>query len=348
MISLLLAAVLSFFVCVLLIPLTITLAKKYHLVDDPQKRPHPAHVQKRVVPRAGGLPIFLAITISAFLFIPKTEQLWSLILAMFLLLVIGLLDDYLKDFSALVRFLFQTVAAAMVVFSGVTINFITNPLGGILYFSLLESIVLTVFWCIWIMNMVNWAKGVDGQMPGVILVASVVIGILSLRFYGQGDIGQLQVATLSFITAAASLAFLIFNWYPAKIFPGFSGSTILGLIVATLAMLAGAKLATALLVLLVPAIDFLYTFFRRVLSGKPPWRGDRQHLHHLLLQKGFSHQQIALFYIVASAILGIGALNLDSKGKLFAVTLVGAAILGAILWLNFFGGLSKRPDQDSG
>ena len=113
-------------------------------------------------------------------------------------------------------------------------------------------------------------------------------------------------------------------------------------------ILSGAKLATAGLVLLVPAADFVYTFWRRILQGRSPIWGDRGHLHHHLLNLGLSHQAISLFYIIGSAILGSAALYLDSRGKLFAAILVGAATLGGILWLNFFGRYLEPPDPDNG
>src|SRR5205085_2885153 len=120
------------------------------------------------------------------------------------------------------------------------------------------------------MNMINWSKGVDGQMEGVVLVAAFTIGALSLKLFNGGDPNQLTIATLSFITAGAALGLMIFNWHPAKIIPGQGASTILGLMIATLSILSGAKLATALLALLIPTTDFFYTFFRRILSGKSP------------------------------------------------------------------------------
>lgn len=159
---------------------------------------------------------------------------------------------------------------------------------------------------------------------------------------------QLKIPGVPRPLAQSALGLLIFNWHPARIFPGFSGSTILGFLIAVLAILSGGKLATAGLVLLIPATDFAYTFFRRIIQGKSPVWGDRGHLHHKLLEIGFSHQQIALFYILGSVILGAAALSLSSKGKLFAAALVGIALLGGILWLNFFGEYSKRHAPDNG
>ncbi len=352
----------SLIVTLLSVPLTILIAKKYHLIDDPNSRPHPAHVQQRVVPRAGGLAIFIAIIFSILLFIPLDKHIIGIIIVLILLLIIGLLDDKLKNFSPKIRLLFQILAAAIVVASGVGISFVTHPLGGILRLDtivfplnflgphriVLFADILAFFWIVWMMNMVNWSKGVDGQMPGIVTVAALTMAFLSFKLYAKGDPNQLPIATLSLIVAGTSFGFLFFNWYPAKIFPGFSGSTILGFMIAVLSILSGAKLATALLVLLVPSVDFLYTFFRRILSKKSPFLGDQKHLHHLLLQRGWSHQRISLFYITSCAILGLLSTELSSEGKLFVLLGIGAASAGIILWLHLFGPSLKRSAQDNG
>lgn len=358
----LLPTLVAFTVTLLSIYPTIKLAQKFNLVDDPKMRPHPAHTQTRVVVRAGGLAIFLGLLVAILFFIPLYKHIVGILTGITLLLIVGLVDDRKSNFSPYIRLLTQLLAAVIVVGSGVGISFITNPLGGVirldsLVFSfnllgvhnvILIADLLALLWIVWVMNMINWSKGVDGQMPGIVTVAALILGLLSLELFLMGDPYQADIAKLAFITGGASLAFLMVNWYPAKIFPGFSGSTILGFLIATMAILSGAKLATAGLVLLVPATDFIYTFFRRILQGKSPVWGDRGHLHHKLLDAHFSHRQIALFYILVSAILGAVALSLESKGKLFAAILVGLVTLGVILWLNFFGDLSERSDPDNG
>lgn len=341
-------AIVSFLITVLAVPPTIFLAKKFKLMDNPLKRPHPAHVQKRVVPRAGGILPFVGIVFAVIIFLPLTLNIWGILAGLTILLMIGLLDDKYPGFSPYLRLFGQFIAASFVVFSGIGINFVTNPLGGIVDFSPFFSYILALIWIVWIMNMINWSKGVDGQMPGITTVASLILGLLSLKLTLNGDPTQAKIAILAFITTGASFGLLIFNWYPARIFPGFSGSTILGFMIAVLAILSGAKLATAGLVLLIPATDFVYTFLRRILSGKSPVWGDRGHLHHRLLESGFTHQQISLFYILGSVILGAVALNLSSSGKVFAAILVTLGLLGGILWLNFFGEFLKRRAPDNG
>ncbi len=347
MIDLFTPAIVSFLITAFSIPLTIKLAKKYKLLDNPKLRPHPAHTQQRIVPRAGGLSNFLGIVFAILMFIPLEKYTVGIITGLSILLVVGLLDDKYKNLSPYFRLAVQFAVAIIIVLSGIGINFITNPLGGIIYLDPFISDILAVIWIVWVMNMLNWSKGVDGQMPGIVTVAAFILGLLSLKI-NLLDPQQINVAKIAFITAASSFGLLIFNWYPAKIFPGFSGSTILGFMIAVLSILSGAKLATAGLVLLIPATDFAYTFIRRILQGKSPVWGDRGHLHHKLLEAGFSHRQISLFYILGSVILGAAALSLSSSGKLFAAILIATIILGAILWLNFFGGFLKKSDPDNG
>ena len=209
------------------------------------------------------------------------------------------------DLSPYLRFLVNILCAIFVVFMGANIPFITNPFGGILFLNNIHlpflqigalpffSDLIAILWIVWVMNMLNWSKGVDGQMPGIVTISAIVIGILSLRFYPL-DVTSSSAATLSFIVAGASLGFLIFNFYPAKIFPGY-GATAIYLLLAVASILSGAKLATAILVMGVPMTDGLFTILRRIFSGKSPFWHDKQHLHHLLLSLGLSQRRIALF-----------------------------------------------------
>lgn len=355
MAQLLLAFLLALATTFLATPLTITLAKKYKLLDDPKLRPHPAHIHKRVIPRAGGLPIFLGITLSILIFSGFSQVNIAIILALTILLVVGLLDDALIDFKPATRLILQFIPAVIAVASGIGIDFVTSPFGGILrldtwqfdFFGFQINVIADLFaiiWIVWIQNCVNWSKGVDGQMPSITLVAFLTIGFVSLNFLNLGDQNQYLPTILAFICAGSSLGFLFFNWHPAKILPGFSGSTILGFMIAVLSIFSSAKLAIALLVLLVPATDFFYTFFRRILEKKSPLKGDRKHLHHLLLRRGLTPPQISLLYGLSCAILGLLAANLESQGKIFTIILAGVIILGAILWLHLLANKEEQSD----
>jgi UDP-GlcNAc:undecaprenyl-phosphate GlcNAc-1-phosphate transferase len=190
--------------------------------------------------------------------------------------------------------------------------------------------------------MLNWSKGVDGQMPGIVAISAIVIGILSLRF-SVLDQSSITAATLSFIIAGASIGFLVFNKFPAKIFPGY-GATALYLLLAVASIFSGAKLATAILVMGVPMTDGLFTIIRRLASGKSPFWHDKQHLHHLLLGLGIGQKRVAIFYWVVSAALGLIALMLSSKGKLFAIIMLVILVFGGILFLRF---LTKRINNET-
>jgi len=192
------------------------------------------------------------------------------------------------------------------------------------------------------MNMLNWSKGVDGQMPGIVAISAITIGFLSLRFAGSDHFSKISL-DLSFIIAGASLGFLIFNFHPAKIFPGY-GATAIYLLLSAASILSGAKLATAILVMGIPMTDGLFTIIRRLLSGRSPFWHDKKHLHHLLLSFGIGQRRIALFYWIISAILGTLALVLSSTAKLFAIIMLLIIVGGTLIFLHRI--LNKTYDKD--
>lgn len=337
-----------------LIPWTIKLAKKYNLVDDPKRHEHPALIHRKITPRAGGLAIYLAVLATSILILEPSQKLIGIFLGGLVVVLIGLADDR-YDLKSWVKFAGQILAAVVVVGSGVGIAFITNPL-LVLGPAVVEPVIrldtirvafdflgphsivvladlFAIFWIVWVMNMINFSSGVDGQMPGIVLVTLLVIFAASLRLLG-GDGSQIVVGQLALIGAGATLGFLFFNFYPAKIFPGDSGSYFLGYLVAVVAILSGVKVGTAILVMAIPLIDGVFTVMRRLVEGKSPLLGDRKHLHHRLLEKGWSQRQIALFYSSLCAILGAAALFLPAGGKVFAAIVVAIVVLGGLLWLN--------------
>jgi UDP-N-acetylmuramyl pentapeptide phosphotransferase/UDP-N-acetylglucosamine-1-phosphate transferase len=169
-------------------------------------------------------------------------------------------------------------------------------------------------------------------MPGIVAISAIVIGILSLQLNPTGSGGFID-AQLSFIISGAALGFLVFNFHPAKMFPGY-GATFLYLLLGIASILTSAKLATAILVMGVPMVDFIFIIIRRILHKQSPFKGDKKHLHHILLQFGWSQKRIALFYWSISAILGIVSLTLTSTSKLFTLLMVMVLTGGALLFLH--------------
>ncbi len=335
----------AFIVTTIATPISLIFIKKLGLFDDPKKHKHPAIIHKKPIPRAGGIPLFIGVMVALILFLPITKITIAIFFASLISLIVGVLDDKF-DISPYLRFPINIIAAAIVVGSGIGIPFITNPLGGILYLNsiilsfdflghhsiVLFSDIIAMIWIVWVMNMLNWSKGVDGQMPGIVAISAFVIGILSLRFPLTQE-NTLIAASLSFAIAGSSLGFLLFNFYPAKIFPGY-GATSIYLLLAVVSILSGAKLATAILVMGIPMIDGIFTIIRRILTGHSPFRHDKKHLHHLLLKMGFGQRSIAIFYWLISAIVGTISLTLSTKGKLFAIIMLVVLVGGALLFLH--------------
>jgi UDP-GlcNAc:undecaprenyl-phosphate GlcNAc-1-phosphate transferase len=183
------------------------------------------------------------------------------------------------------------------------------------------------------MNMVNMgAKGVDGQLSGVIPIAALTIAFLSLRFIG--DSSQWPVIILAGITAGAYLGFLPWHIYPQKIMPGYGGAVLAGYLLGILSILSTAKVGTLMVVLGIPLIDTGYTIVRRIFSGKSPVWGDTGHLHHRLLSIGLSKAQVAVFYWILTGVLAVVAVSLNTPNKFYTMVGVGFFLGGLILWLT--------------
>lgn len=352
----------SFIVSFLSTPVIIIVAKKFKLIDDPHTHKHPKVVHNYPVPRGGGIPIYLSL-LTIFVFLPAGKHLMGIITGATIALIVGLLDDRFEEkVSPLFRLLSNFLAGALVVGAGIGIAFITNPLtGGVLrldepkiIFEFLGksrniwilSDILALFWISWCMNFVGWSAGVDGQLPGFVAISAFVIGFLSLRF--TQDVTQWPVVILAAATAGAYLGFLPWNFYPQKIIPGYSGKSLAGFLLGVLSILSGAKLATALLVLGIPLIDAVFIVLKRISEGRSPFVGAREHLHHRLLDLGWGKRRIAIFYWLMSGLLGILALNLNSKQKLYTIILLPILFLVFILWINYLSTSLRQPDQDSG
>lgn len=338
-------------------PLVIRLAYRLRLIDDPRYRPHPAHIHKGIVPRAGGLALLTGIYIPVVLFLPITKPILGILLAGIATVVIGVFDDR-RDLSPYLRFLGNIATALLVVGAGLGIPFITNPLGGVLHLDTLRftfeflgthsvlvlADILAVLWIVWTMNIVGWSSGVDGQMPGFVAIAAVIMGIHSLKFSAH-DLSHTTVATLAFITAGSFLGFLPWNFYPQKIMPGYGGKTLAGLLLATLAILSGTKVGSALLILAIPMLDAAYALLRRLIGGRSPFKADRSHLHHRLLALGWGKRRIAIFYWSVSALLGTLALTLSRELKIFTFLAVSVSVGAVLVWLSFVFRL-EVPEAD--
>jgi UDP-GlcNAc:undecaprenyl-phosphate GlcNAc-1-phosphate transferase len=331
-----------------LTPLVIKLAWKLKIVDDPAKHKEAKVIHTYPVPRAGGLALFAAILISSLIFLPFDKHLRGILAGGLLLTIVGIFDDK-YNLNPYLRILAGFLAAGAPIIAGIGIAFISNPAGGIIDLSQPQinfnflgearsiwvlSDAFALVWIVFVMNMLNMgAKGVDGQLPGVVVVAAATIAALSLKF--SADIAQWPVIILAAVTAGAYLGFLPWNFYPQKIMPGYGGSTLAGYLLAVLAILSTTKVGTLMVVLGIPFIDTGYTIVRRILSGKSPVWGDTGHLHHRLLAIGWGKRRVAVFYWLISALLGVLALYLNTSSKLYTMVSVAILLGGLILWLTY-------------
>jgi UDP-GlcNAc:undecaprenyl-phosphate/decaprenyl-phosphate GlcNAc-1-phosphate transferase len=346
MIGFILAAVTAF----LLSPVVIKIYRQHKWLDDPTAG-HAKKTHTKSVPRGGGIIIFLAVVLAAMMLLHFDKFLIGILGGGLVLTIVGTLDD-IYDIHPFWRLGAGVLAALIVVGSGVGIPYFTNPFGaGVIalnqpqlafyLFGKVHTIwiladIFAVIFIVWNMNIVNWSKGVDGQMPGFVGIAAIFIGLLSTRFID--DPTQFNTAHLSFIVAGAFLGYLYWNWYPQKSMPGYGAGSLAGYFLSVLAILSGAKVATTLMVLGIPTADAVFTIFRRLAAGKSPFWGDRGHLHHKLLDVlGWGRRRIAVFYWASSLLLGGLSLYLNTTGKIITMLLTFCLVFGFLIWVKLDG-----------
>lgn len=337
----------SFLISNLLTFPTLELAQRFGFMDNPKTHKHPAMLLTRSVARGGALPLFLGFLATSLLIFSPDKKISYILLAAAAAVLVGLIDDK-YDLNPYIRFGFQVLIALFIAFSGIQVDYINHPSGvGVLpltqfvvrltpNFSFQPvAVVLAAFWLLWTMNMISWSNGVDGQFPLIVTVASLVIGVI-----GLADVNQYKTSVLAFAVAGATLGTLPFSWHPSKLLYGF-GATAVGFLLASLSILNGTKVATALLVLLVPTLDAVFTIFRRLSRGRSPFWGDRAHFHHKLLDLGFTQRQIAVFYALAGAILGTISVISSGRGKLLAIITAAGVFIFILTLVNYLPGAAE-------
>jgi UDP-GlcNAc:undecaprenyl-phosphate GlcNAc-1-phosphate transferase len=329
------------FALVLAVALTLTLAgtplvaawgRRKGLVD----RPGPRRRHTGVVPRTGGLILFVSFVAAAVLaqWLPVPRQdpkelirFLGIILGLAFLLVVGYIDDRF-ELRPGPQYLAQAVAALIAILCLVFIERVMNPFTDKLQIlPYWFTVAFTLVWIVGMINTINFLDGLDGLAAGVGAIVSAVLTIHMLRE------GQYSVALLPLALLGTTLGFLPYNLPPARIFLG-SGAWLLGYAIATLGIAAGAKVALLLMVLGIPIIDVAWLIVSRLRAGQSIGQGDRRHLHFLLLDAGLSHRQVLLLYYGYSIVLGAAALLINSRLlKLMTLVLLGVVTLIGLAWL---------------
>lgn len=336
---------LAFLISLLITPVIKRIAFHVGAVDRPDQR----KVHSRVMPRMGGLAVYLAFTVTVLLTQPKplSEQLIGLMIGGTLMMLLGLADD-IRDISPRVKLLGQVLAASLVIAFGVKVNFITNPFGDMLYLKYWGvdwGIPLTVFWIVGVTNAVNLIDGLDGLAGGLASIAGLTLAVI-----GWFE-GSPLIVVPAVILSASVLGFLKYNFHPAKIFMGDSGSLFLGFMLAGLSVMGLTKGAAVfsvfvpILVLGIPIFDTLFAIIRRYINNQPIFSADKEHLHHRLLAIGLSHRQTVLAIYGVSILLGASAIMLTflTTAQAFVVFL-GITVL-VLIGANRVGVLSTRAMQ---
>lgn len=294
------------------------------------------HIHNKNISRMGGVIMVIVFIFSIFLnqdlFI--TAELYGFLFGTGMLLVFGLWDD-MKEIFWKIQLFFQISMAVLVFIMGVRIYYITNPFtGGILNLdsgiTVFFSVALVIFWIVLVINAINWSDGIDGLSGGITFIATATIFLLS--FYPE--VNQPPVAIICAILMGVILGFLVFNFYPSQILAGTVGSMFMGFSLAVLAIFAGTKIATALLVLSIPIIDFLWVIGERIKNKKSIFKADNNHLHYKLMELGWSQKRIVLIYWLIMATISIVALNTRAIGKGITMLLVTIVMILVLILIN--------------
>jgi UDP-GlcNAc:undecaprenyl-phosphate/decaprenyl-phosphate GlcNAc-1-phosphate transferase len=316
---------------ILVTPAIKRLAFKFRVINQPGE--HPKQIHKKPTPLLGGVAVFLAFSIPLALYILFGRVDFSIVPLKFFMAILGgglvlIIGGILDDKFSLppkILWLFPAIASLIVVLSGigVGIKFISNPFGNPISLDyLLFGLPFSgIFMWLWMMGMIFTTKfldGLDGLCAGITLIGSFTLFTLSLT----SRINQPITATIAIILCGALLGYMFYAFNPASIFFGEAGSTFCGFMLGVLAIILGGKIATALLVMGLPILDIAWAIVRRVWYKRSPFQGDRLHLHHRLLDIGFSQKQTVLILWTICAVFGFTAVFLQSFGKLIALVVL--------------------------
>lgn len=325
------AIIVAFVISFAVTPVVKAFATKVGAVDVPGEA---RRIHDHPIPRMGGLAIFLGFLLSVLLFVDITQEVRGILLGAIIIVATGAIDDIIS-LRAWTKFLIQIIAAVIAVAHGVVIHVVMNPN----VFSEQEAIVLgwlavpiTILWIVGITNSVNLIDGLDGLAVGVSTISCITILVVALL------VSEPNVALILAALAGACIGFMPYNLNPAKIFMGDTGSLLLGYVLSTVSVLGLFKFYTLVtfvvpvLALAVPLSDTLFAFCRRILHGQSPFKADRGHFHHKLMDLGLSQKQAVAILYAISAILGLAAVVLTTNGTMRILLLLLALAIAMAVW----------------
>ncbi|MFH1508983.1 MAG: MraY family glycosyltransferase [bacterium] len=356
---------LSFILAIIITPLIIKLAKKGKILDQPTA---PRKIHKQPKPLLGGLAVYFSFVIVIIIIILsyKSDLLFGgyllpkhvlgFLLGGLVLMIGGYIDDK-YNLKPKQQIVFPLIASGIIIASGIGIEYIRTPFGalelnglqlelfslnGVPYQIALWSDLFTVVWLMVLMYTTKFLDGLDGLVSGITVISSFVLFLLSI----SEEVAQPETALLAIILAGAVAGFLLYNFNPAKIFLGESGSTFLGFALAVIAIISGGKIATALLLLGLPVLDVIWVILQRLVNKRKITSADKAHLHFRLLDIGLSQRKIVLILYALTAVFGASALYVSGENKIFALFAVLIMMLIIISGMTFYSfKIKNKADQ---
>ena len=337
LVALAVAAVISY----LATPFVKKLAFKIGAVDVPKDN---RRMHKKPIPRLGGLAIVIAFLLCTFLFVKLEKQMQGILLGAIVILVVGVLDDCLA-LPALPKFFAQIAAATIVVMHGCEIRYVTNPFSVVPFDLGWLAGPVTVFWIVLMTNAVNFIDGLDGLAVGVSGISTATMLVIALL------LGEESVAVVLAALLGACIGFIPYNFNPAQIFMGDTGSTFLGFVLASISvqglfkMYAVISFMVPFLILGVPFFDVSFAVIRRLAKGQNPMTANRGHIHHRLIDMGLSQKQSVAIVYMLTDVLGLAAVLLANNTGTKAFILFAAVFVVAVLGFAVIFGPHHRPPQ---
>ncbi|NDI34777.1 MraY family glycosyltransferase [Chengkuizengella sediminis] len=314
-------------------------------VDQPNQR----KVHTSLMPRLGGLAIYSAFVMTLAIMLPilvkmgvnvQFNAVFAILIGGSIIVLVGAFDDKI-EISPKVKLLGQIIAACIVVFVfDLKVSFLTLPFGEAYNINGWLSTFITLFWIVGVTNAINLIDGLDGLAAGVSAIATATLLVLAIMM------GNVTVIILSCLLLGSILGFLYFNFHPAKIFMGDSGSLFLGFALATLSILGFKQAAIVsfivpLIILGVPLSDTFFAIVRRIVKKAPISMADKSHLHHCLLQVGLTHRQTVLAIYGIAITFGFSAIIL-SQASLWILILTAVVSILLIMAAQKLGLIQKR------
>jgi UDP-GlcNAc:undecaprenyl-phosphate GlcNAc-1-phosphate transferase len=333
--------IVSFLIAYASTPVAKKLSIRLGAIDMPGER---RRVHSNPTPRMGGLAIYFAFIVSVLVFVPLDKKIIGLILGSSIIVALGIVDD-IKQLSAKTKMAGQIVAAIVLVLFGFRIEWLTTPTGGMMYLSWF-SIPATIFWIVGITNTFNLIDGLDGLAAGVAAISSITMSIVAVLN------GKNLVATILLLVVGSALGFLPYNFHPAKIFMGDTGSLFLGFVLSAISVHGTIKGATAIAIVIpvlamgLPIFDTAVAIVRRAKNGAPIMQPDRGHLHHRLLDMGFSQRQVVVILYIISGLLGGVAIAVTEATPLWSFILVLLVLFVAAIGTKRMGLLNPVDEKN--